>query len=255
LAVAAGIGAPLILTAASHASYVGTSHAVVPNEYGLYVVRVYAEFDNPGGDWMLSVAGTPVTPLLITVNPPGAFYNHPYGSDLAPSTVNVSVFPSLAFDSFFTIGLRTVAVGQTDHTTLVNLPELAGTSINTDNAAWGLIPPTADQGNPFDPVNCYPGDGRVLIGQFSSEDSQLIGGRFLMLCLSDGEPIYPEGSFNYTPTPCPWDCGDDDGAVTPIDFLALIAQWGEPDTPCDIDGNGVGISDLLDMLGNWGPCP
>jgi hypothetical protein len=54
---------------------------------------------------------------------------------------------------------------------------------------------------------------------------------------------------------CPWDCGDGDGDVGIIDFLALLAQWGQVGAPCDIDGGGVGIADMLDLLANWGPCP
>ena len=40
-----------------------------------------------------------------------------------------------------------------------------------------------------------------------------------------------------------------------VDFLALLAQWGQIDSSCDIDGGGVGITDFLDLLANWGPCP
>ncbi len=54
---------------------------------------------------------------------------------------------------------------------------------------------------------------------------------------------------------CPWDCGDNNGNVGIVDFLALLAQWGQVGTPCDFDGGGVGITDFLALLGNWGPCP
>jgi len=53
---------------------------------------------------------------------------------------------------------------------------------------------------------------------------------------------------------CPWNCGDGDGNVGIVDFLALLAQWGGPGS-CDFDGGGVGINDFLDLLANWGPCP
>jgi hypothetical protein len=54
---------------------------------------------------------------------------------------------------------------------------------------------------------------------------------------------------------CPWDCGgDNDNNVGIVDFLALLAQWGDPG-PCDFDGDGeVGITDFLELLANWGPC-
>ena len=58
------------------------------------------------------------------------------------------------------------------------------------------------------------------------------------------------------PRPCPWDCADGDGTVGIVDFLGLLAQWGQVGTPCDIDGGGgVGITDFLALLANWGPCP
>ncbi len=53
---------------------------------------------------------------------------------------------------------------------------------------------------------------------------------------------------------CPWDCADGDGNVGIVDFLAVLADWGNP-SPCDFDGGGVGITDFLELLANWGPCP
>ena len=54
---------------------------------------------------------------------------------------------------------------------------------------------------------------------------------------------------------CPWDCGDDDGVVGIADFLALLADWGMTNSPCDFDGNGtVDIGDFLELLANWGNC-
>ncbi len=54
--------------------------------------------------------------------------------------------------------------------------------------------------------------------------------------------------------PCPWDCADGDGNVGILDFLAPLADWGNPGA-CDFDGGGVGIVDFLALLANWGPCP
>jgi len=55
-------------------------------------------------------------------------------------------------------------------------------------------------------------------------------------------------------SPCPWDCGDNDGNVGIVDFLFLLVQFGTPGS-CDFDGGGVGINDFLELLANWGPCP
>jgi len=59
--------------------------------------------------------------------------------------------------------------------------------------------------------------------------------------------------------PCPWDCGffacqDFDNEVGIVDFLILLASWGETDLACDFDGGGIGITDLLELLAHWGPC-
>ncbi|MFQ5843888.1 MAG: hypothetical protein ACE5JG_02765 [Planctomycetota bacterium] len=37
-------------------------------------------------------------------------------------------------------------------------------------------------------------------------------------------------------------------------LLALLSQWGGAGG-CDFDGGGVGITDLLKLLGNWAGCP
>ncbi len=55
---------------------------------------------------------------------------------------------------------------------------------------------------------------------------------------------------------CPWDCGDFDGIVGIVDFLAVLAQWGQVGTPCDLGlgAPAVGIDEFLGLLANWGPC-
>ena len=69
-----------------------------------------------------------------------------------------------------------------------------------------------------------------------------------------GELVDDIQTWSETPVDCPWDCGNGDGVVNVVDFLALLAQWGEPGS-CDFDGDGVGVTDFLDMLAWWGPCP
>ena len=50
---------------------------------------------------------------------------------------------------------------------------------------------------------------------------------------------------------------DGDGTVGVSDLLSLLANWGPcKRCPADFDGDGnVGVSDLLALLANWGPCP
>jgi hypothetical protein len=66
----------------------------------------------------------------------------------------------------------------------------------------------------------------------------------------------PKLTIEYLPPPCPWDCADpSDGEVSVLDFLALVAQWGQSGASCDLDGGGVSVTDFLQMLAHWGPCP
>ncbi len=85
--------------------------------------------------------------------------------------------------------------------------------------------------------------GRIHIG---TEDINFLRGGELIDNIDMSMPA---------PVSCPWDCGDDDGDVGIVDFLALLAEWDLVDTPCDFDGGGVGIVDFLKLLANWGPCP
>jgi len=208
LSVLAGISAPLIMTATADAGFVGITTTAKPNSFNLYVVNVYAEFDNPGNDWMQSVAGTPGTPMSITVIG-GSFWNHPTaGGDTAPAAFAVDFYPSLAFDTFVTIGVKMVGVGgqPVDGTTLVNFPQpIAGSSIYTTNGSWALLGPLP-QGDPFNPPDSYPGNGQILIGQFSMEipaDTPYgIVGAFKMGLVSDGVVIGVDVAFSsIVPTP------------------------------------------------------
>jgi hypothetical protein len=54
-------------------------------------------------------------------------------------------------------------------------------------------------------------------------------------------------------TACPADCGEIDGVVDIVDFLALLVQWGGVGS-CDFNGGGVDVVDFLELLANWGPC-
>ncbi len=58
---------------------------------------------------------------------------------------------------------------------------------------------------------------------------------------------------------CPWDL-DDNEVVGVSDLLSLLGSWGpcppKGDCPADFDNSGdVGVKDLCILLGNWGPCP
>ena len=175
LAVAAGVSAPLILSGSAPAGFVEMTTTSKPNDFGLLVVNVYAVFDRPGQDAMVAIAGTPNSPLIIQVIG-GVFYNHAFGTDRAPSAALIAAFPSLAFDSFVTIGKK-VATG--DQLTITpGFPGVSGSQLTTDSSGWAVTP-NNPQGNPFDAANSFPGDGRVLIGQYSTADGTAISGTML----------------------------------------------------------------------------
>ena len=66
LALLTGVAAPLIHAATASAGFTGLSTVSKPNVFDILTVNVYAEFDRPGEDHMLAVAGTLLTTLNIT---------------------------------------------------------------------------------------------------------------------------------------------------------------------------------------------
>ncbi len=187
LAVLAGVSAPLILAGSSEAGFVGITTTSKPNDFGLLVVNVYAIFDRPGQDFMEVVAGTPNTPLRIEVIG-GTFYNTPnFGTDQAPTTFLIGLFPSLAFDTFLTIGVKAVGTsGQPkDNLTIApGFPNLTGSVIQTITSGYGLTPLTPAR-DPFDAAY-FPGNGHILIGQFATSNGSAISGTFLIQYTSNG---------------------------------------------------------------------
>jgi hypothetical protein len=112
---------------------------------------------------------------------------------------------------------------------------------------------------PFSDLGCS--DDGAGCGQTSELEIIVIEGFEYLVRIGSGDAAV-EGEGNLTITcepigqPCPWDCADPaDGEVSVVDFLALLAQWGQVGSSCDLDGGGVGVTDFLEMLANWGPCP
>jgi len=88
------------------------------------------------------------------------------------------------------------------------------------------------------------GVGDMAVGAWFDDDGGTSRGAVWLLALDGGAA-------------CPWDCGDGDGTVGIVDFLALLAQWGIVGAPCDLGlgAPGVGIEEFLDLLASWGACP
>ncbi len=216
LSMLAGVSAPLILTGSSDAGFVGIKTTSKPNDFGLLVVNVYAIFDRPSQDRMEAVFGQPNTPLRIEVHN-GTFYNTPnVGTDRAPSTFLISLFPSLAYDTFVTIGVKSLGTnGQPkDHTVIPpGFPTgITGSVLECVGCGWG-VEPLDNQGNPFHP-DTFPGNGQVLIGQYSTSNGTAISGSFLIQYTSNGvQSQQSVVSFFHVPGP---------GALAPLGLAGLM---------------------------------
>ena len=135
-----------------------------------------------------------------------------------------------------------------DFSTTISASQTVGTALGS--YTWGSTPQmVADVQAWLDnPLSAF---GWVLIG---NEVDANTAKKFASRDAGDAA-VHPMLVIEFAPPPCPWDCGDGDGIVGIVDFLALLGEWGAIGTPCDLDGGGVGITDFLDLLGNWGACP
>ena len=210
LSMLAGVSAPLFLGGGSaDAGFVGTKIVTKNNPFGLLVVNVYAIFDRPGEDRVEAIAGTANNPMLIQVTG-GVFYNTPnVGTDRAPSTFLISIFPSLAYDTFVTIGVKATGVNGQPKDNLTITPGfpvgLTGSTISTNSSGYGLTPLEA-QGDPFNAAASFPGNGQILIGQFTgTPGTTVIVGTFLLQYTSNGVQFNQTVvSFFHEPVPPAW---------------------------------------------------
>ncbi len=244
LSLLAGTGA-LIAVCPVTATLTGIVVETEPHDQGLVTCRVFAEFSEPD-DRLVAVCGTADAPLQITVTG-GTFYQHAFGGDLAPLSILLASFPSLAWDTFVTIGVGPNNNNGDDVTVLMPpWPGFRPSTLSTTNTGWFITPADA-QGAPDT-------DGRVLLGQFTSDGSG-IDGRFLVQFITGGVHMQAAVGFCHSNQKGPCIEGDLDGdnLVTIEDFLALLGFWGPcTDCPADIDNDGlVGITDFLALLGNW----
>ncbi len=180
-------GAAAVLIAGGQAcgGFVGVEVVSKPNTFGLLVCNVFAVFDQPGQDLFLAVGGKPTQPVDIRVIG-GTFYQHPLGGDQAPSAALVSAFPSLAYDTFVTIGVKKVGPGGQPEDNLVLTPGWPGfgpSSLTEPPDLGWVVTPNDPQADPFNP-NFHAGDGHVLIDQYATADGVGIVGRFRTLVVS-----------------------------------------------------------------------
>jgi hypothetical protein len=299
----------IIVGSQASAQISGISVASKPNEFGLLVCNVYAEFDVMGIN-LLAIGGAPFVSSYTVID--GTFYQSPFGTDRPPNPALFTVFPSLRYDSFVTIGVKSFNVNNP------GVPEGQPEDVLTFAALWPgfgpsslVFPETAYhvnadfvQGNPYNP-DFVRGDGGILIGQFSTENGTGFTGDLQFNLLENGSIQHQFFSFVHTVDKACFEvlteqtiCNDNgftfavngvescSGSVFSFNFSAAGGAVGQemcfsvlvndgqgqeccavelcttiPDcglqaaVPFDLNGDGtVGIPDMLELLGAWGPC-
>ncbi len=306
-----------LIVAAGQASAQATGITVKskPNEFGILVCNVYAEFDTPP-IFFLAVGGNLIDSTYTVID--GTFFQSIFGSDRPSNPALFPTFPTLRYDTFVTLGVKSfnpnnpgVPEGQPmEQMQFAPLwPSFGASSIVLTNSAYA-VQPSMPQANPFNP-DYVRGDGGYLIGQFSTVDGTGFTGDLQLnyyFDLGDGSSFEEQlVSFVHTvdkacfevvteQTICQSDgigfTFDVDGIETcsgshfSMFFGAIGGAVGEemcfsvmvsdgqgqecctvelcttiPDcalqtlSPYDLDADGiVGISDMLELIGVWGPC-
>jgi hypothetical protein len=212
LSVLAGVGLPLIAVGSADAGFVGLQVVAKTANIGgqdALVCNLFAVFDNPGVgmDRFISGAGTPNSPLDIHVVG-GTFYQNQFGTDTAPNAAFFPLAPSLAFDTFVTIGQKssaqpapplTLTPGWDGADGVPGGTGFGASSLTGDNLGWANTPadPNTD---PFNPL-FINGNGSVLIGQFTTLDGTGISGMLRILVTSNGVGTQLNLSFFHVPGP------------------------------------------------------
>ena len=181
LAVVLTCGATALIAGQAQAGFTGIELDVAESPFGR-VHDVYATFDSPA-DLVLGVTGLPGLPLEITTD--GTFYQNPLGNDLSPNPALIAVHPSLAFDTFVTIGRMTSA----GDTTLLTptWPGFGPSSLSTSFDGWVSAVP---QGVPI--------NGRVLLGRFTTVNATTFSGQITVAGIADQLPFEEFVQFSHT---------------------------------------------------------
>jgi hypothetical protein len=147
-----------LIASSAMADYTGLTSVNVDNGDGTWTAQIYANF-SAATDELDAVFGDAQNALSISTS--GSFYQNALGGATSTS-INpalIPLFPSLALDSWVTIGLS----DQTDNALLnigIDFSGFeAGGSISTDNGSWFATPD--------DPQVFAGADLRVLVGQFT----------------------------------------------------------------------------------------
>jgi MYXO-CTERM domain-containing protein len=166
LGLTAGVGS-LILAGTATADFQGLSLEVVDNG-GLVAGTTYDVYANvDAGGRVDAVYGDGTNVLSIGVNG-GNFVQNAFGGNTSMdiNAAFLPMFPSLAYDSFVTIGLTDSTGNALNNIGIDFTGFAAGGTLSTDNGTWFVTPDDA-QGN--------ESDGRVLLGRFTIDGGTLEG--------------------------------------------------------------------------------
>ena len=242
----AGFGLELELVANHDGSIAGLEAGM--NTYRVYVTTPTAD------DFVSSVSGDENVPAYLRSTT--SFYQDPFGS-LSPDNINAlfyTVVPSLAYDSWLTIGIESTPQGDESAITFVEAPEdnwvsefNAGNDLEIDSffgGSWfALI--TASNG--------YAGDDqRVLVAQLTTTGE--VTGQLYVQVFPNGDQsqdTYLTLSFGGN------ECGCTDATACNYDSEAAYddGSCGYPEFAYDCDGNclsdtdGDGVCDELEIYG------
>ena len=214
---------------------------------GVHTFRVYAQFSNPN-DQLVSIYGTADNPLSITTTT--TFFQSAVGGPTAEglNPLLLESFPDLEWDSYVTIGAEDnsgegVQSAGLDYNTFE-----AGGALTSDPTAggnWFVFPDT-------EPLAFPDADGRVLIGQFTTDGIVTLNCN-LQYRAADGTNPQATSLTLVFPNNCPEDVNGD-GIVAVDDILILLSNFGCTGPTCtgDIDGDEVvGVSDILSVLSSF----
>ncbi len=161
------IAAGTMIAGSAMADYAGLDYDAINNGDGTWTAMIYATF-TAETDELDAVFGDADNFLSISAS--SSFYQHALGSYKAPMAALLPLYPSLAMDSYVTIGRTSDA----DNNMLdigINWDDFEdnGGPISTDNGTWFATPD--------DPQVLAGADLRVLVGNFTMYglDSHVFG--------------------------------------------------------------------------------
>jgi hypothetical protein len=205
------IAAGTLIAGSAMADYTGLTFEGVDNGDGTWTARIYANF-TAATDELDAVFGDSQDSLSISSS--GGFYQNALGgaTSLSINPALIPLFPSLAFDSWVTIGLEDMT-GNNMLTIGIDYADFeAGGNIMTDNGSWFATPD--------DPQVLAGADLRVMVGQFTMYgiDSHVSGVLNLQGKVGDFETFQARGqAFDFVLIPAP-------GALALLGLAGVVSR-------------------------------